>query len=72
MTKKEIMMPTILCYGDSNTWGTVPNKSRRYTNKERWPALLNYLLPDDFEMIEASQPERTTVHDAPMERIFNP
>jgi len=60
-------MPTILCYGDSNTWGAVPNKSRRYNNKERWPALLSGLLDDDFEVIEAGQPGRTTVHDDPFE-----
>jgi lysophospholipase L1-like esterase len=64
-------MPTILCYGDSNTWGAVPNKSRRYTAKERWPALLNDLLAHSFsgsiEIIEAGQPGRTTVHDDPFE-----
>ena len=60
-------MPTILCYGDSNTWGAVPNKSRRYNNKERWPALLSNLLDGDFEIIEAGQPGRTTVHDDPFE-----
>jgi lysophospholipase L1-like esterase len=60
-------VPTILCYGDSNTWGAVPNKSRRYNKKERWPALLSDLLSGDFEIIEAGQPGRTTVHDDPFE-----
>ncbi|NQZ32677.1 MAG: SGNH/GDSL hydrolase family protein [Oceanospirillaceae bacterium] len=60
-------MPTIVCFGDSNTWGSVPNKLRRYNISERWPALLRAALPHDFEVIEEGQPGRTTVHDDPFE-----
>ncbi|RCU49217.1 MULTISPECIES: SGNH/GDSL hydrolase family protein [Corallincola] len=60
-------MPTILCYGDSNTWGAVPGKDRRFAASERWPGRLRGLLPADFEVIEEGQPGRTTVHDDPVE-----
>jgi lysophospholipase L1-like esterase len=34
----------ILCYGDSNTWGNVPNTDFRYTDAIRWPSRLQTLL----------------------------
>jgi len=60
-------MPTILCFGDSNTWGSVPRRTRRYNNNERWPALLRAALSTDFDIIEEGQPGRTSVHDDPFE-----
>ena len=37
-------MKRILCYGDSNTWGTAPMKSiddvRRWGPNERWPCVM--------------------------------
>lgn len=60
-------MSTVLCFGDSNTWGAVPNEDRRYGRDERWPSLLRNALPDGYELIEAGQPGRTTVHDDPFE-----
>lgn len=58
-------MPVILCFGDSNTWGTVPESTRRYGVEERWPALLRSSLPDSYELIEEGLSGRTTVHDDP-------
>ena len=60
-------MSTILCFGDSNTWGAVPNEDRRYGMTERWTALLRSYLPSHYELIEEGQPGRTTVHDDPFE-----
>jgi lysophospholipase L1-like esterase len=60
-------MTTILCFGDSNTWGAVPEEDRRYSVTERWPALLRGALPMNYELIEEGQPGRTTVHDDPFE-----
>lgn len=60
-------MKTVLCYGDSNTWGFVPNGNRRYGPDERWPGLLRTRLPEGFDIIEEGQPGRTTVHDDPFE-----
>ena len=60
-------MPTILCFGDSNTWGTVPNESRRYSENERWPALLSSALADNATVIEEGQQGRTIVHNNPFQ-----
>lgn len=60
-------MKTILCFGDSNTWGYIPATNLRYNHRERWPALLRSLLPDDWQLIEEGQPGRTTVFDDPFE-----
>jgi lysophospholipase L1-like esterase len=62
-------MPTILCFGDSNTWGTVPMESRRYTENERWPALLQKALVADFTVIEEGQQGRTIVHNNPFQGV---
>lgn len=53
-------MKKILCFGDSNTWGYSPHDGRRYNRTERWPTLLNQLLPSDCEVIEQGVPGRTT------------
>ncbi|MDR0877157.1 MAG: SGNH/GDSL hydrolase family protein [Treponema sp.] len=37
-------MKTILCYGDSNTWGHNPRTKERYDHKTRWPMVLKSLL----------------------------
>jgi len=59
-------MATILCFGDSNTWGAIPNDTRRYGYTERWPALLQSALAD-VEVIEAGQPGRTLIHNDPFQ-----
>ncbi|NRA38291.1 MAG: SGNH/GDSL hydrolase family protein [Planctomycetes bacterium] len=64
-------MTTVLCFGDSNTWGKVPNEERRYGVSERWPCLLRDLLPDTFELIEAGLRGRTTMHDDPVDADKN-
>ncbi len=61
-------MPTVLCFGDSNTWGTVPNENRRYSENERWPALLKSALVDaHIDVIEEGQQGRTIVHNNPFQ-----
>jgi lysophospholipase L1-like esterase len=59
-------MATVLCFGDSNTWGTVPGESRRYNERERWPALLNHILPN-VNVIEEGQQGRSIVHNNPFQ-----
>lgn len=62
MTKQK----SILCYGDSNTWGYVPSAEdhalppKRYARDERWPGLLQQLLGDEFYVIEEGLNSRTT------------
>ncbi len=60
-------MKTILCYGDSNTWGYVPQETRRYDIHERWPGVLRDALGEEFHVIEEGLPGRTTVHSDPIE-----
>ncbi|EPJ55834.1 MAG: hypothetical protein OFPI_02630 [Osedax symbiont Rs2] len=60
-------MARVLCFGDSNTWGTVPGKSCRYDENERWPALLNSALASEADVIEEGQQGRTLVHNNPFQ-----
>ncbi len=58
---------TILCYGDSNTYGYNPSNGFRYPEHVRWPGKLKILLGDAYEVIEEGCNGRTTVFDDPME-----
>lgn len=58
-------MKTILCFGDSNTWGYSPVTGQRYKESQRWPALLAKLIPADYQIIEQGLPGRTTFFDDP-------
>ena len=64
-------MKTILCYGDSNTWGCIPltgaQPPRRYGPAERWPGVLRRELGDGFGVVEEGLNGRTTVWDDPLE-----
>jgi lysophospholipase L1-like esterase len=58
-------MPTILCYGDSNTWGHDPATGSRFPADVRWPCVLRRHLPAGHEVIEEGLPGRTTLWDDP-------
>ncbi|MCW5695562.1 MAG: SGNH/GDSL hydrolase family protein [Bauldia sp.] len=62
---------SILCYGDSNTYGAVPTLARvgrhRFAPDRRWPGVLRKLLGPGWDVIEEGHPSRTTVHDDPIE-----
>ena len=59
-------MYRILCFGDSNTWGFIPDKPfTRYPYNTRWTGVLERLLGDGCEVIEEGQNGRTTVWDDP-------
>lgn len=60
-------MYTILCYGDSNTWGYRPDTGGRYSIHERWPGVLRDALGDGYHVIEEGLNGRTTVHDDPFQ-----
>jgi lysophospholipase L1-like esterase len=64
-------MPTILCYGDSNTHGTTPlevlGAFGRYPRGQRWPDVMAAALGAEVEVIAEGLPGRTTVHDDPVE-----
>jgi lysophospholipase L1-like esterase len=60
-------MRTVLCYGDSNTWGSDPETRERFTEDVRWPGVLRKRLGDEYRVIEEGLPGRTTVRDDPIE-----
>ena len=63
-------MRTVLCFGDSNTWGynpasyTAPFPSR-HPHDQRWTGVLAQALGSDFRVIEEGQNGRMTVHHDP-------
>jgi lysophospholipase L1-like esterase len=65
-------MRSILCYGDSNTWGaaTVARPDSRYAPGERWPGVVRAALGSEWLVIEEGLGGRTTVSDDPVE--WNP
>jgi lysophospholipase L1-like esterase len=66
----ECQMPTVMCFGDSNTHGTMPIASLdgrgRFARADRWTTHFAAALPG-WEVIAEGQPGRTTVHDDPIE-----
>jgi lysophospholipase L1-like esterase len=38
---------TILCYGDSNTWGSEPETGERFPEDVRWPGVLRKRLGEE-------------------------
>jgi lysophospholipase L1-like esterase len=62
---------TILCFGDSNTWGWNPVTQARYPRDERWPGVLRRELGDGYLIIEEGLNGRTTVWDDPIEGYKN-
>jgi lysophospholipase L1-like esterase len=52
--KRDIFMSekTVLCYGDSNTWGWNPATQTRYARLERWPGVLQRELGKEYQVIE--------------------
>jgi len=59
-------MPTLLTFGDSNTYGTLPiqteGKRDRLNANDRWPCLVRRDLGPDWMLIEEGLPGRTTCH----------
>ena len=45
-------MTTILCYGDSNTYGYNPVNGLRYPKDVRWTGVLQKLLGEQYAVIE--------------------
>lgn len=53
-------MKTILCYGDSNTYGYNPENGLRYPPSLRWPDALQELLGNEYRVIPEGLNGRTT------------
>ena len=53
-------MKTVLCFGDSNTWGYSPVDGTRYPLDIRWTGVLQKSLGVDYRIIEEGLNGRTT------------
>ena len=54
-------MKTILCFGDSNTYGYIPDGSGRFPIEVRWTGRLQNALGDSARVIEEGLCGRTTI-----------
>ena len=58
---------TLLCFGDSNTWGYVPGSNgRRFPREIRWPVRLQHALGDEWEVLSEGLSGRTATVDSPV------
>jgi lysophospholipase L1-like esterase len=60
-------MRTVLCYGDSNTWGYDPATRTRYPPCVRWTGVLATRLSAGYRVVEEGLNGRTTRWDDPIE-----
>jgi len=64
-------MRSVLCFGDSNTFGTAPmqarGEERRWGPHERWPGVLRDQLGGSWLVVEEGLPGRTIGRDDPLE-----
>ena len=65
--EEENIMKTVLCYGDSNTYGYNPDNGLRFPDQIRWTGRLQSLLGGEYRVIEEGCNGRTTVFDDPLE-----
>jgi lysophospholipase L1-like esterase len=56
-------MKSILCFGDSLTWGFVPNEFSRHPFEGRWPNAMAAKLGPGYRAIEEGLNGRTTAYD---------
>ncbi|MGI6778927.1 MAG: SGNH/GDSL hydrolase family protein [Acetivibrionales bacterium] len=64
-------MKSILCYGDSNTWGYNARTKERFSPDVRWTGILAKELGTGYRVIEEGLNGRTTVWDDPIEGYKN-
>ena len=58
-------MKTVLCFGDSVTWGFNPVDGSRYDFDKRWPGILELEMDGQIRVIEEALPGRTINTDSP-------
>jgi lysophospholipase L1-like esterase len=64
-------MKTILCFGDSNTWGYKPESGERFAPGVRWCGVLRDSLGAGYDVIEEGLNGRTTAFDDPQSAYRN-
>ncbi len=62
-----MMTKTVLCFGDSNTWGRSPFGLERLPPESRWPVVMQQQLGDGYQVIIEGLNARTTVWEDPIE-----
>ena len=60
-------MKSVVCFGDSNTYGHDPATGERLPDEVRWTCLLQKLLGDGYKVIEEGQNGRTIATEDPAE-----
>ena len=59
-------MKTVVCFGDSNTWGCIPGSGgQRLPREQRWPVILQRLLGEDWDVIAEGLGGRTATIERP-------
>jgi lysophospholipase L1-like esterase len=58
-------LPTVVCYGDSNTHGAIGATGRRHPRDVRWPGVVAAALAGRAVVIEEGLNGRTTIWDDP-------
>ena len=56
-------MKTVLCYGDSLTWGHIAGGGGRHPYRDRWPSVLEAALGPEVKVIPEGLNGRTTGYD---------
>lgn len=56
-------MKRILCFGDSNTYGYIPDGSGRYDEDVRWTGIISRSLGEDYIVLEEGLCGRTTIFE---------
>jgi lysophospholipase L1-like esterase len=59
------VVKSILCYGDSITWGYNPKDGTRYPPEDRWPRVLEQALQGRARVIDEALNARTVATDEP-------
>lgn len=66
----EKVLKKILCFGDSNIYGYIPNNGARYDKNTRWTGVLSLLSHGKFKIIEGGCNNRTAFAANPAGKIF--
>lgn len=56
---------SIVCYGDSNTWGANPYEDGRWPADVRWTGILQQCMGEDWDVVEEGLCGRTFVAENP-------
>lgn len=59
-------MRSVLCFGDSNTWGYDPGTAHRFARDVRWPGQLQAALGEEWHVVEEGLNGRTATLDSPI------